>query len=217
VRQNLSQDPFHLFDGKMYYPTKWTPAFSDHLLGLQPLYLLVHLFTRNLVLCLNVLIILSTVLGFLAMYGYLFSRFKNTSASLFGATFFAFAIPRLAQFGHFQLLNLFYMPVAVLALERYVSTQRRWWGAAFVVLAILQALSSYYLAYPFLFYVAIHALCVSWPDASTRLRNLRNLSVCYGVITVVVACFSWPYLIVGRAYENRAATAISLTSTLNQT
>lgn len=204
VRQNLFTDPIHLFDGRIYYPTAWTLAFSEHLVGLQPLYIPLYLVTGNVILSLNLLIIFSTVLSLIGMYLYLRGRWVSPWASFLGAAVFAFAIPRLAQFGHVQLLNLFYMPLALLALERFLLSGKTRWGVSFFLLASLQGLSSYYLAYPFLIYCFIHTAIVVAADKPGR-KRLLQLAVCYAAIGIVIALFSWPYLIVARAYEHRGS------------
>ena len=212
VHGSFFRNPLHFFDVGIFYPSTLTLAFSTHLLGVQPLYAFVRLFTGNVILSFNLVLILSTFLCFLTMYAYLFIRLESIAASLFGAVLFAFAIPRLAQLGHMQLVTLFYMPAALLALELFLATGNLWWRILFVTFASLQSLADYYLAYPFLIYTGIHGLCLSLPHAQ-RLTCFKRLAGCYAVI-LIVALFSWPYLIVNAWYDHRGELAESSTTRL---
>ena len=59
----LTTDPLRLFDANIAYPLERTLAFSDHLLGVMPLFAPVYLLTGNAVAGYNALLLLSAPLA----------------------------------------------------------------------------------------------------------------------------------------------------------
>src|ERR1700683_4226652 len=98
VLRALLGNPGYFVHAGMFFPLSWTLAFTDHLLGVQPLYAAIRIFTSNVILSFNLVLILSTALCFFSMYVYLHAKLKNSLATILGSCAFAFANSRLAQF-----------------------------------------------------------------------------------------------------------------------
>jgi len=202
VFRSILGNPAHFLHAGIFYPNLWTLFFSDHLMGVQPLYSAIRLFTSNVILAYNLILITSTVLCFLSMYVYLNPKFESFLARILGSCIFAFASSRLAQFGHMQLVVLFYMPVAILALEKSIEADSRFWHWLFVILASLQFLAGYYLGYPFLVYAFLHGTVLCWSSVP-RLPHFRRFSIDLLATGMTVSLFSWPYVIVQKWYDHR--------------
>ena len=88
-----------------------------------------------------------------------------------------------------QLVVLFYMPIATLALEKSVETGLRSWRCLFVVLASLQFMAAFYLGYPFLVYTSLHGIvfcCYRTP----RAPHFKRLTVDLLAVCLIVSLFS---------------------------
>jgi len=202
VLRALLGNPGYFVHAGMFFPLSWTLAFTDHLLGVQPLYAAIRIFTSNVILSFNLVLILSTALCFFSMYVYLHAKLKNSLATILGSCAFAFANSRLAQFGHMQLVVLFYMPIAILALEKSLETGLRSWRCLFVVLASLQFMAAFYLGYPFLVYTSLHGIvfcCYRTP----RAPHFKRLTVDLLAVCLIVSLFSWPYVLIQKWYDHR--------------
>jgi hypothetical protein len=64
----LTTDPMHLFDANIFYPVKRSLAFSEHLLGVLPIFAPVFLLTGNATVGYNLVLLLSFALSGVAMF-----------------------------------------------------------------------------------------------------------------------------------------------------
>jgi hypothetical protein len=158
-----------LFDTNMLYPAKDTLALSENMLGNQPLFAPVYLLTKNPILALNCVILSSFV--FCALTMYLLVRYVTVSpwAGAVAGMIFAFAPVRLSQLGHMQLLSMYWMPLIVLFLYRYLQTCKLIELLGLSTSVALQVLCSLYLGYMAL----LVALCFFLGIAITRPQLLK--------------------------------------------
>jgi hypothetical protein len=130
------------FDANIFYPEPATLAYSEHLLGVLPIFAPLYWTTGNLALSLN----LWTV-GTFAMYWVGLRWFESHAAAAVAAIAYAFAPARFHGLTHVQVLSVQYLPLLAYAI--WATTRRRdaatW--LAIAALAGVQALNSYYLGY----------------------------------------------------------------------
>src|SRR5262245_20415587 len=169
----LMTDPWNLFNANIPYPAEHTLAFSEHLLGVLPIFAPAYVLTGNPIFAYNMVFFLSFVLSGIAMFLLVHYWTHNFWASLISGSLFAFAPIRFGQLGHLQLLNLYWAPLAFLFLERFLRS-RRWWDLAGCVLFYwLQILSSVYLGWFTTIAVALYALYyMFFVDRELRSRSL---------------------------------------------
>jgi hypothetical protein len=199
----LVTDPARLFDANIAYPLERTLAFSDHLLGLMPLYLPVYLSTGNPVAGYNALLLLSAPLAALGACALAWWWTRRWWPSIVAGALFGWAPLRLSQLGHIQMLSVFWSPWALLFLDRFLRA-RRWrdlW--LFALFYWLQVLSSFYLGMmltlAIAFYVGYYVVAV---DRGLLGRALVRPAAAFAVASLVVLLPShWPYLQVRRAWE----------------
>ena len=199
----LTTNPFGLFDANLAYPLERSLAFSDHLLGVLPLFAPVDLLTGNPVAGFNTVLVLS---GALAAFGAFALAWWCTGRwwpAIVAGTLFGFAPLRLSQLGHLQLLTFFWAPWALLFLDRFLRA-RRWLDlAVFAVFSWLQVLSSFYLGVMLtvavVLYTGAYALTV---DRSLLGRAMVTRAVALATASLAVLLpVHWPYLEVHRAWE----------------
>jgi hypothetical protein len=199
----LATDPLRLFDATIAYPLERSLAFSDHLLGVMPLFAPVYLFTGNAIAAYNTVVLLSGLLGALGGCALAWWWTRRWWPSIVAGALFGWAPLRLSQIGHLQMLTFFWAPWALLFLDRFLRA-RRWrdlW--AFAVFYWLQVLSSFYLGLMLTvavaLYVGYYALAV---DRGLLGRALATRAAAFAVATLVVLLpFHLPYLEVRRAWE----------------
>src|SRR5581483_1505897 len=143
----LLSHPASLFDTNMFYPAKNTLALSENLLGDQIFFAPVYLLSGNPLLANNIVVFLSFVLGFLAMYWLIKWATGSSGAGIVAATVFVFAPARVSQLGHTQLLSTQWLPVIVLFFFRFLARRKTVDVALFGLAVLLQILCSLYLGY----------------------------------------------------------------------
>lgn len=199
----LTTDPLRLFDANIAYPLERTLAFSDHLLGVVPLYLPVYLLTGNPVAGYNWLLLLSAPLAALGACALGWWWTRRWWPSIVAGVLFGWAPLRLSQLGHIQMLSFFWSPWTLLFLDRFLRA-RRWrdlW--LFALFYWLQVLSSFYLGMmltlAIVVYVGYYVLAV---DRGLLGRALVKPAAAFVVASLAVLLPShWPYLQVRRAWE----------------
>ena len=128
----------------IFYPTRDTLTFSEHLLGLSVIASPIYWLTGNPVVTYNVVLLLTFPLCAMAMYA-LVSRLSHSEAGAFVAgVAFAFAPYRISQLPHIQMLATFWAPLALLGLHAYLETGRRRWLAMYGAAWVLQGAANGY-------------------------------------------------------------------------
>lgn len=183
----LGTDPRHLFDANLAYPLERSFAFSEHMLGLQPLYAPLYALTGNPTVGYNALFVLSFALSAFTAFALAWHLTGAVAPALVAGTLFGFAPFRFGQINHLHILAFFWAPLALLSLDRYLRRRRRRDLAAVAVVYWLQALASVQLAFlvtvALVTYAAYHALIV---DRSLLSRATLVDALAFGAASLVV-------------------------------
>lgn len=194
VSRALVSQPWNVFDTNAFYPAPLTLAYSEHLLGLAPLFAPVYLVTSNPVLATNVVLLTMHVLAAVGMYC-LARRFATAPAAWIAGAMFAFYPQRLDDLTNFYLLATGWVPFAIVFTERWLdrANTRDAVGVALSFGAVL--LSSFYLAYgavlAFGLYLALR-VAIAWRRMDAR--RLRGLGVALCAASIPFVLSSVPYL-----------------------
>jgi hypothetical protein len=183
-----------IFDANIFYPTPGSLTFSDHLLLQSWLLSPVYALTGNVVLCYNLLLLISLAASGLAMHALVRTITGSTGAAVIAGLAWACWPYRTAHLLHLQLQSLYFLPLALLALHR-VAAARRWSDAiALGVLAALQAISSVYYGVMTAIALAVSALTLGWTTGQWRSRRYwMRLSVAAVLGAVLIVPVAWPY------------------------
>ena len=142
-----------------FWPAPGAIAFSDHRLGESLLATPLQWLGLDAVSSANVVFLVSFPLSALAAHALAFTVSRRHDAGVIAGLAYGFCPYRLAHVQHLELLAGFGMPLALVALHRYIDTSRRTWLVAFVAALIVQALCcSYYT----LFFSVLIVLWVCW-------------------------------------------------------
>lgn len=170
----LTTDPWKLFNANILYPAKNTLAFSEHLMGLLPIFAPTYVLTGNSIFAYNLVFFLSFFLSGISMFFLIQYWTQEFWASLISGFLFAFAPIRFGQLGHLQLLNFYWVPLVFLFLEKFLRS-RQWRDMLwFAIFYWFQVLCSVYLGWLTTIAVALYALSHAF---SIDKRNLLSRSM----------------------------------------
>lgn len=137
-----------LVDGNIYFPNKDTFLYSETQLSAGLLTLPFYLLNDNPLFAYNVWTILSVFFG--AWFMYLLAMRLSRGAkygllfSVLASLIFVFAPFKMASIFHLQNLSIFYLPLAVLLVLKFLDTNLRRYLALFFVAIALLAYASWY-------------------------------------------------------------------------
>jgi hypothetical protein len=181
VRQ-LMRDPLHLFDGNIYYPFPHTLAVLDHQIASALSAVPLSLAGAGGALIYNTVVLSTFVLS--GFFTYLLVRrlTGSTAAGLVSGCAFAFSTYRVNHLLQSHLLATQWLPLALLMLHRYFDrpTRKRW--AAFALVTLLVALSSWHIAVIGAIGIGVVSL---WTMTSDPRESWRRLA---GVLLVAAIC-----------------------------
>ena len=186
VARTLVVDPAHVFDANIFYPHRWTLAYSEANLGAGALALPVYWATRNAYTALNFALLASFVLSATGMYYLARYLVRDRRAAVIAAISFAYCPHVFAHLPHIQLLMTAGLPFSLLAFHRLVDRPSA--GRA-VVLGLAMAAQAYFCAYYAVFVTLMVGYAVFFTAFWRRLwRDTRYLMrVLTAAIIAVIA------------------------------
>ena len=121
----VKTDPLHVFDANIFFPEKQTLAYSEHLIGAAALALPLSLFTKNLTLLLNFVLLAVTFLAAVGTDRLARECGASSRGALLAGILGGFAGPKLARLTQAHLATLHFVPWALAFGVRYLRTRDR--------------------------------------------------------------------------------------------
>jgi hypothetical protein len=185
-----------LWDAPIFYPYHSTLAFSEHLLGISvPIAPIAWLTGRPFV-AYNVAFVASFALAGIGMWRLARRLTGRDDAAIIAGAIFAFAPARLGHIGHLQVLMSGWMPLALVALHRYIDTGSRRALTAFTAAFIVQGLSNGY----YLYFLAVPVVILAVHSLAARRQLAGGLLVSAVCIVAVFAPIAAAYFEVRQTY-----------------
>ncbi|HKE82147.1 MAG TPA: discoidin domain-containing protein [Vicinamibacterales bacterium] len=175
----------------IFYPTRDTMAFSEHLLGLSVIASPIYWITRDTLVTSNLVTLLTFPLCAMAMYALVFRLTRNVAGAFIAGLAFGFAPYRIPQLPHVQMLAAFWAPLALLGLHAYLETRRRRWLVLYGATWMLQGATN---GYALVYFSILIGLWVVW--FVLRRSDWRAL----GAISLVTAVAALPLAAVLHQY-----------------
>lgn len=199
VARTLVVDPIHVFDANIFYPHRWTLAYSEANLGAGLLALPVYWATRNPYAAHNFVLLLSFVLSGTAAYYLVRYLVCDRRAAAIAAISFAFCPYVFAHLPHIQLLMTAGIPLSLLAFHRLADQPTAGRGAMLGLAMGAQAIMCAYYAVFVALVVTCAVLIVAaarrrWNDA----RYWTAIAVAAGVAAAAVLPLFLPYAMLQR-------------------
>jgi len=187
-------DPLNLFNANIFYPHKNTLAYSDILLPPALMGLPVFLLTGSLLFTYNILILLSFILS--AWGAYLLAKYytKNHYTSFIAGLIYGFATYKFANLGHFQNLVTFWIPFAVLYLQKYLDTFRKKYLIISILFFIAQMLSGWNNGAFLAFFIAFF-LIANYRSIRENFKKIARDSIIPAILVIfLILPFAAPYI-----------------------
>ncbi|HSS52185.1 MAG TPA: hypothetical protein VLX28_24860, partial [Thermoanaerobaculia bacterium] len=190
----------NVWNANIFYPTKGTLAFSDHLLGpAAELVLFLEVFP-NAIAGYNFLFLSSFVGSALAVCWMLRKSGLSWPAAVLAGWMYSFSSFRLSQMSHLQILIAQWIPLALWFWDRLLTERTAKNAALFLLFYLLNLSGGCYLAY--MIHFSLLAIFLSRAPTVGRdlfsLRSLRVLIPVAGVAALAVAAFFLPYVRISR-------------------
>jgi len=224
VQHALVTQPSHLYDGTMFAPNLRSLAFSELLLPQAIMAWPIWLVSHDALLAANVTLLATYPLCGIALYALCRSLGAVRGAAFIAGLGYAFAPFRMDNNAHLQVLSMQWMPLAILAVIRFMQRPTRWRFAAVSATVTLAALSSVY--YAVMFGTGLIVFLIVEAIRQRRLfvsRRAVGLLAALAIGAVIVGALDVPYLTMQRehgivrtldeAYDDSAHTASYLTVT----
>ena len=165
VARTLVIDPLHVFDANIFYPHRWTLAYSETNLGAGALALPVYWATRNPYAAHNFVLLLSFVFSATGMYYLVRYLVHDRRAAVVAAICFAYCPYVFARLPHIQLLMTAGLPFSLLAFHRLADRPSAGRGVA---LGAIMAAQAFFCAYYAVFVMLMVAYAVVFVAVSRR-------------------------------------------------
>lgn len=190
-----------VWDANIYYPTRGTLAFSDHLLGPAAQLFLFQKIVPNAIAGYNFLFLSSFVASALAVCWVLRRSGLSWIAAGLAGWMYAFSSFRLLHMWHLQLLIAQWIPLTLWFWDRLLARRTVKDAALFLLFYLLNLSGGCYLAY--MIHFPLLALFLIRARAEGRellsLRSLRVLAPVAVIAGVFVAVFFLPYARISHA------------------
>ena len=175
----------------IFYPTRDTLTFSEHLLGVSVIASPIYWLTGDLVVTYNIVLLLTFPLCAMAMYALVFRLTGRAAAAFVAGLAFAFAPYRVSQLPHIQMLATFWAPLALLGLHAYLDTGRRRWLALYGAAWVLQGASN---GYALVMFSTLVGLWTLWfVVASRKWQALLMIGLATAIAVVPLAPVLYRY------------------------
>lgn len=182
-----------LFDANMFFPQSGALGWAEHHLGIGLFAAPVYALTHDPVYAYWCVWLAAFVLNGLAMQALAFRITKDSVAAFGAGLVYAFAFFRVHHaHGHVQMLWTWAMPLALLALDRWVERPSIARTGTVVALVLIQALSGWYLAAMLALLLIVAACCLFWRRPLTRQHVVSGLAA-VAVGLPVLLWFVGPY------------------------
>lgn len=227
---SLKTNPFNLFNASIFYPNRYTLAYSDNEFMNSLLALPVLAATGNGVLGFNFVIIMSFILSAFGAYLLVWHLARDRYGAFAAGLVFGFSTWRLAHISHMQLLSAEFLPLAFLCLHLFTEKKKPLYAFLFAVfsIALFWTVWSYgfYLALAVLVYLVVLAVMERKRLAAVVRRRVPIeerravyrwsgiLLASFALIGLVLAPFVIPYLKAAKLNPNfqRDISEVSLYS-----
>jgi hypothetical protein len=138
----MLNNPLNIFNANIYYPYKYTLAYSEHMIGVGLLALPFYLLTQNPIFTYNAMLLLSFVLSSWGTYLLVCNLTRDKLAGIIGGIIFGFCPYRFDQLGHLHVLTSQWVPFTMLFLHKFAEIKTWKYLIGFGLFFFLQLISS---------------------------------------------------------------------------
>ena len=192
VARTLVVDPLHVFDANIFYPHRWTLAYSENNLGAGVLAIPAYWITRNPYFAHNFVVLLAFLLTAIGMYYLVRYLTGDRRAAAVSGICFAFCPHVFGHLPHIQALMAAGLPFCMLAFHRLADRPTPGRGVVLGLVMAAQAISSGYYGVFVMLMVGFAALVVAM---SRRLWTDRRYWTAIATAAVVSILIVGPFFL----------------------
>jgi hypothetical protein len=194
VAHQAPRDPLHLFDGNIFFPERYSLAYSEAMLPQAAMGAPLFFFGASPVLAYSILLIAGFALSGWSMCLVIRSWTGDWSAGILSGVIYAFNAHVLTRIPHLQAQHAEFLPAALFALDALLSRPGIRRALLLAMWAVLQATTSVYLLASTFFAIVAGILARPRDWTGDRLIPfLRALAVAAAVAGVALIPFLLPY------------------------
>jgi F5/8 type C domain len=176
------------WDAPIFWPAHGALALSEHLLGISLLTTPLQWLGASPLTASNIAFVCAFPLTALAAHALAFACVKRHDVAAIAGCTFGFSPYRVGQFAHLQMMWVFAMPLALMALHRFVDHGRRRWLVLFGAAWLLQAAANGY------FMLFFPILVVAWVLWFVRdIKSVALIAAAWLVCTLPLVPVLWGY------------------------
>lgn len=192
VRKGEARRSF--WDGRIFYPTPYTLALSDHFLGNLPFSLPVWLLTRNMAMVYNLCFLLTFIISGTGMF--LLTRYLTGDwrAALISGSVYAFFPNRIAHLAHLHILSSHWFPFLLLFWHKSLKEPKAASFLLFLLFSFLQSVSSAYFAVYLMAFLPVVTLLTLLKTGPFTFRRLLPWGGAFLILFLTLLPFAFPYL-----------------------
>ena len=195
VAHQVVHDPVHLFDANIFYPERYTLAYSESMIVQAAMAAPLLWSGLSPVLVYNLLVIAGFALNGWVMTWVMRRWTGDVMASVTAGMLFAFNSNILTRIPHMQALHVEFLPLALFAWDLLLRDPRLRHAVSFGALFALQSLTSVYLLVFTFSAVGAAVLARASEWAGARFRRIAPLVLVAGAVAGAIATpFLLPYL-----------------------
>lgn len=195
-------DPLRLFEAGVFHPHTNTLSYSEHLFPLALMALPVAWISGNPVLAYNFVFFLGFILNGFAAWLLVRHLTRSGTAGIAAGVVFAFCSYQMQHQAHLQLINAWFIPLALLHLHKYFERPVLKNAVIFSMFVTLQALACIYYGLFLLSILAvIFPLYLLLRPPRDKARFYSRLIPPAAISAVVLFLFSLPYLRLFRTFR----------------
>ena len=199
VAHQIVHDPLHLFDANIFYPERHTLAFSEHLIVQSLMGAPLRWAGGSPILVYNIVFIAGLALTGWAMAVVVQIWTGSWVAGVLSGCLMAFNALTLTRFPHIQLQHLEFLPFALLALDRLLSTPRVKYAVQLAAAFVLQSLTSMYFLLFTSIVLVVSAMARPGDWLGSRARRVLPLALLAAVMAgIALLPFLIPYMLARR-------------------
>ena len=199
VARTIVVDPLHLFDANIFYPHRWTLAYSETNLGSGLVAVPAYWLTRNPYAAFNIVLLGSFVMSGIGAYYLVRHLARDRRAAVIAAVGFAFCPYLFGHIPHIQLVMIAGLPFTLLAFHRFADQPS---GGRAAALGLALTAQTLFCAYYGVFAVLIVGYAVLFTATARRLwldaGYWKAVAVAALVALASALPVALPYLVVQR-------------------
>ena len=182
VARTLVINPLHVFDANIFYPHRWTLAYSEANLGAGALASPLYWLTGNVYVAHNFVVLLSFVMSGTGAYYLARYLVNDRGAAVVSGVAFAYCPHVVAHFPHIQVLMTAGLPASLLAFHRMADRPSARRGG---VLGLAMAVQAYFCGYYAVFAMLLVGFAVLFIATSRGLWRERSYWTAVAVAAAV--------------------------------